>query len=148
MKKIHGKKGMYLIYPTNGTGLVEDYKWEKYLDKYPDVLLKQIRKDLSERLPKLNEKFNYKSKYFGYCVKDEKDKLYIFVQKNDLCILLDISRDYEEEIRSAGFKIRHWHNFQGRNGWLTGWYVPHSTTNVHVVMKHLLRAFAAESFLR
>lgn len=141
MKKTRGKKGMYLIYPDNGKGLVENNKWERYLKKYPDGLIRQIRLKLAERFPDLNEKFNYKSKYFGYRLKDEKDKLYIFTQKKNLCVLLCMSRDYEGEIRRAGFEIRYWHNFQGRHGWLTGWYVPHSTKKVGTVVKWLFRAF-------
>lgn len=141
MKKTRGKKGMYLIYPDNGYGLVEDYKWEAYLNKYSDGLIRQIRLKLAKRLHGLNEKFNYKSKYFGYCLKDEADKLYIFIQKKNLCILLDISRDYEREIRRADFEIRHWHNFQGRRSWLTGWYVPHSTKNVKLIVEWLCKTF-------
>ena len=142
MKKKRGKKGMYLIYPDNGYGLVEDYKWEAYLNKYPDGLIRQIRLKLAKRLHGLNEKFNYKSKYFGYCLKDGADKLYIFIQKKNLCIRVCISRDdYEGKIRRAGFEIRYSHNFQGRAGWLTGWYVPHSTKNINVVVKYLSKAF-------
>ena len=62
MKKKRGKKGIYLIYPDSGYGLVEDYKWEKYLKKYSDKLIRQVRLKLSKRLDGLNEKFNYKSK--------------------------------------------------------------------------------------
>ncbi|MFC1739315.1 hypothetical protein ACFL1G_09745 [Planctomycetota bacterium] len=141
MKKTRGKKGMYLIHPDKGFGLVEDYKWEAYLKKYPDELIRQIRLKLTERLSGLNEKFNHKSRYFGYWFLNGSDKLYIFVQKKNLCILLDISRHYEGEIRRAGFKIRHWHNFQGKADWLTGWYVPYSKTDVNFVVNRLCKAF-------
>jgi len=141
MKMRRGKKGVNLLYPDSGRGLVEDRKWKKYLNKYPDVLLLQIRKDLSKCLPTLNEKFNRQSKYFGYRLKDQKDNAYIFVQKKNLCVLLNISRDHESKLRKAGFKIRYWHNFQGRNGWLTGWYIPHDNTDVKLIVKWFCKAF-------
>ncbi len=141
MKKARGKKGKYLIYPDNRNGLVEDYKWKGYLDKYPDGLIRQIRLKLAERLPGLSEKFNHNSKYFGYRVKDEKDRVYIYVQKKNLVIDLHIKPSYVNELEKEGFIIKPRDNFQGQNGWLTGWKVPQSTTDVDPVVNWLCKAF-------
>jgi hypothetical protein len=140
MKKSRGKKGMYLIYPDNGNGLVEDNKWEGSLYKYPDGLIRQIRLKLKEHLPDLNEKFNRNSKYFGYCVKDDKDRVYIYVQKQKLVIDLDISPDYITALEKYDFSVKQRDNFQKQNDWLTGWQVPHST-DIKKIMKWLLMAF-------
>ena len=101
----------------------------------------------------MSEKFNTSNKppYFGYSVGDGKDKAYIYVQKKNLRIDLDLRRKneidldlrrkYEEEIRNEGFKVNFVNNFQGQDGWLTGWYVPHSTKNINVVVKYLSKVF-------
>jgi hypothetical protein len=62
----------------------------------------------------------------------------------ELCILLDISRDFEGQIRIAGFEICFINNFQGRAGWLTGWRVPHATENIEAVLKWLCAAFRTQ----
>jgi hypothetical protein len=140
MKKSRGKKGMYLIYPDNGIGLVEDNKWEESLYKYPDGLIGQIRLKLKEHLPDLNEKFNSNSRYFGYYVKDDKDRVYIYVQKQRVVIDLDISPDdYIPALENNGFSVKPRKNFQYYNGWLTGWQVPHSI-DIKKITKWLLMA--------
>ncbi len=132
---------MYLIYPDNYQGLVEDHKWGRYLDKYEDELIRQIRLKLTERLSGFNEKFNYNSRYFGYCLKDESDKLYIYVQKKNLRIDLCISRKYERELHNQDYVVKYHNNYQGMTGWLTGWQVPQSTTDADRVVKWLCKAF-------
>jgi len=139
MKGQRGKKGTYVIRAKRG--MLSDTTWRRTLKDYPTSLICLIRERLLKKIPGLTEKFNTHSRYFGYWKGEEKDKAYIFVQKKTLCIHLCISRDYEEEIHRAGFKIRYSHNFQGRVGWLTGWYVPHSTKNINVVVKYLSKAF-------
>ena len=139
MKGQRGKKGTYVILAQRG--LLEETVWKRALQGYPTSLMCSIREKLQKGIPGLNEKFNTHLRYFGYWKGAEKDKAYIFVQKKALCIRLCISRDYEDEIRRDGFEIRYSHNFQGRAGWLTGWRVPQSTTNIQAVMKWLYKAF-------
>ncbi len=141
MKGQRGKKGTYVIRAKRD--LLNDTTWRRTLKDYPTSLICLIRERLLKKIPGLTEKFNTHSRYFGYWKGQQKDKAYIFVQKKTLCIHLFISRDYEGEIRraGAGFEIRYSHNFQGRAGWLTGWYVPHSTKNINVVVRYLSKAF-------
>lgn len=142
MKGQRGKKGKYVIRAKRD--LLSEKNWGPTLKDYPTSLIRKIRERIRNEIPGLNEKFNTHSRYFGYWKGQQKDKAYIFVQKKNLCINLYISRDdYEGEISGAGagFKIRYSHNFQGRAGWLTGWYVPHYTKNINVVVKYLSKAF-------
>jgi hypothetical protein len=139
MKVRRGKKAKYLVCAE--TGLLKDSAWKRTLEGYPTVLVCSIRKELARRIPGLSEKFNRKSRYFGYWTDTDNDRAYIFVQKKNLCILLCISRDFEAEVRKTGFDVRFINNFQGRAGWLTGLYVPHTTKNVGKLMKWLLKAF-------
>ena len=88
MKVQRGKKAKYVKYAEKG--LVKDVVWKKILQSYPTTLIKTIRQRLIAEIPNLNEKFNTKSRYFGYYTKDNEDRLYIYVQREklvvDLCI--------------------------------------------------------------
>jgi hypothetical protein len=139
MKGQRGKKAKYVKYAEKG--LIKDGVWKKILQSYPSTLIKAIRQRLIAEIPNLNEKFNTKSRYFGYYTKDNEDRLYIYVRKEKLRIDLCISRDFEAAIRNDGFIIKYLNNYQGRNGWLTGWHVPQSTTDVKTVLKWLCKAF-------
>lgn len=143
MKKARGKKAKYLV--CSEKGLLKDSAWKRTLRHYPTDLVCSIRKDLARRIPGLSEKFNRRCRYFGYWKGNDKDRLYMFVQKKNLCVLLCIGRKYEKEIRKAGFKVRHINNFQGRAGWLTGWYIPQETKDIKPIMKWLLVAFREDT---
>jgi len=136
MESNPGKKSKYLVCAE--MGLVDDSVWEGPLDNYPTKLIRLIRKQLKEKVPGLTEKFNTNSRYFGYST--GKDRAYIYVQKDRLRIDLDISRDFEANLKEEGFEVHFINNFQGKDGWLTGWRVPH-TTSIERVMKWLLKAF-------
>ena len=130
-------------------GLVKDIVWQKSLKKSLQdrdiAFLCSIRESLNEKISGLTETFNKKSRYFGYWTGTDKDRVYIYIQKEDLRIDLLISRDFEEEIRQEDedFEVHHVNNYQGRakDRWLTGWYVPYSTKNINVVVKYILKAF-------
>jgi hypothetical protein len=139
VKKRRGKKAKYLVYAERG--LLEDNKWRRSLKNCPTELLCRVRRELARRVPGLNEKFNRRCCYFGYWSRDGEDRLYLFVQKKRLSILLRISRDFEKAIHKNGFEVHFINNFQGRAGWLTGFRVLHDTKNVNTVMKWLLKAF-------
>jgi len=135
MKANRGKKPKYLVCAE--MGLVDDSVCEGPLKNYSTDLVCSIREQLMDKVSGLTEKFNTNSRYFGYST--GKDRAYIYVFKRDLRIDLDISRDYEADLKEEGFEVRFTNNFQGRAGWLTGWRVPH-TTNIERVMKWLLKA--------
>ncbi len=135
----NGKKGKYLI--VADTGLLDKPQWSHWLRNYPTELILEIRRQLQQRVPNITEKFNMRSRYFGYHKAGDSDVLYIAIQKRRLCIFLRIDRKYEDELRQQGFTVSHIHNFQGRAGWLTGWQVPHDTEKPEVVVEWLLRAF-------
>jgi hypothetical protein len=139
MKGQRGKKAKYVVYAKKG--LLEENKWRRALKNLPTELVRRIRRELARRVPDLNEKFNLNSRYFGYWRGSDEDRLYIFIQKKRLCILVCISWDFEKQIREKGFEVRFINNFQGRPGWLTGWYVPHDTKDMDTVMKYLCMAF-------
>jgi len=128
-------------------GLVENEVWEKSLKKslqYRDIaFLRSIRESLNEKISGLTEEFNKKSRYFGYWTGTDKDRAYIYVQKKRLRIDLLISRKFEEQIcqEDEDFEVHHVNNYQGRAGWLTGWYVPYSTKNINVVVKYICKDF-------
>ena len=138
-------------------GLLKDKYWRGSLKNYPTDLLCAIRNALEESIPGLAEKFNPTTpglQYFGYKVRDRdvskydfskgcysSAKVKMYVQKKDLRIDLAIDRKYEHELQNAGYRVRYANNFQGRAGWLTGWYVPHATKDIRKVMKWLVMAF-------
>jgi hypothetical protein len=140
MKGQRGKKAKHVVYAEKG--LLEDSKWQRALKNYPTELVCWIRRDLAKNIRGLNEKFNHRSRYFGYWKCDDEDRLYIFVQKKRLQIYLWIDREYEKNVRKDGFEVHFVNNFQGRKGWLTGWQVPHNTENIETVMKWLCMAFS------
>ena len=125
-------------------GLLKDSVWKRALQGYPTSLVCSIRKKLLREIPKVAEKFNTNSRYFGYWTGIDKDRAYIYVQKKGLRIDLCISRKFEIDLRKAGFKVKYVNNYQGRAGWLTGWRVPHSTKNVTLIVKWLCKAFKEE----
>jgi hypothetical protein len=139
VKNRRGKKAKYLVYSTKG--LLEDNKWQRSLKNYPTELLCRIRRELALRVSGLNEKFNRRCRYFGYWRNNAADRLYIFVQKKRLSILLHIKRDFEKAMLKNGFEVHFINNFQGRAGWLTGLQIPHDTKNIGAVTKWLLKAF-------
>jgi hypothetical protein len=122
-------------------GLVKDVVWKKFLQDRDTALLHSIRKLLIKKVSGLTETFNKQSRYFGYWQGTEKDKAYIYVQKKNLRIDLCISREFEDNLKRAGFQVHYVNNYQGRTGWLTGWKVSHSATNVNLVVNWLCKVF-------
>ncbi len=161
-------------FPRAEIGLLEERYWRAPLKKCPIELLCVIRKQLLSAVPRLTEKFNPTTpglRYFGYKVRNRDaakndfskrsygpDKAYIYIQKKNLRIDLDIRKldivsKFEQELRKAkfeqklvkaGYEVRPSNNYQGRAGWLTGWYVPQSTTDVKTVLKWLCKVFEQE----
>ncbi len=144
-------------FPRAKIGLLEERYWRAPLKKYPIELLCVIRKQLLSVVPRLTEKFNPTTpglRYFGYKIRNRdaakndfskcsygSDKAYIYIQKKNLHIDLDIDKKFKQELIKAGYEVRYSNNYQDQRGWLTGWYVPHSTKNIKKVMKWLLMAF-------
>jgi hypothetical protein len=122
-------------------GLFPDTYWRDDLKAYPTELLCRIRQSLLKSIPQLAEKFNASGHYFGYRKGQDKDRVYLYMQKKCLHIDLDISRDNEKAIKEAGFVVNSVKNHQYRVSWLTGWQVPHNTENIETVMKWLCMAF-------
>ncbi len=129
-------------------GLLENEVVKKFLKKYlkdPEIdYICSLRDSLyNKKIHGLTEAFNKKSRYFSYWTGTDEDRVYIYIQKKDLRIDLLISRDFEEEIlqEDEDFEVRHVNNYQGKAGWLTGWYVPYSTKNIKVVIKYISKAF-------
>lgn len=139
MKQKRGKKAKYIIYAT--AGFLENVDWEQTLEDYPTELVCSIRKKLKETVPDLTEKFNYNYPYFGYRQGNGPDKLYLYIQKKSIKIDIQISKEYKKEIEMEGFEIREANNFQAREGWITGWYIPQSTKDITVIMKWLTKPF-------
>ena len=107
-------------------GLLKDSVWEPALLNYPTGLICSIRKRLLSKIPGITEKFNKRSRYFGYWTGTDKDRVYIHVQKKGLRIDLCIDRKFETDLRKAGFEVKFVNSFQGRADWLTGWHVTES----------------------
>lgn len=138
-------------------GLLKDKYWRNSLKDHPIDLLSVVRNALEEAIPGLAEKFNPTTPgllYFGYKVRDRdaakhdfskgcysSAKVKMYIQRKTLRIDLAIDRKFEQEIKNAGYRVKYAHNYQGRAGWLTGWYVPHSTKDIKAVMKWLAVAF-------
>ena len=125
-------------------GLLEDKVWEKYL-KDPEIdYICSLRKSLdNKKIHGLTEAFNKKLRYFSYWTGTDKDRAYIYVQKKGLRIDLCIKnkKKNEKEIRKIeDFKVKFVNNFQGRAGWLTGWYAKYSTKNINLVIEYLSKA--------
>jgi len=139
MKVQRGKKPKYLIRAE--IGLLNDHIWQQTLHNYPTSLVCLIRQKLLKEVPGMTESFNTKSRYFGYWTGNDKDRLYIYVQKNNLRIDLCINREYEKNIKKNSFGVIFVNNFQSQNNWITGWRVPHNTENKEAIMKWLLKAF-------
>lgn len=139
MKGQRGKKGTYVIRAKRG--LLSDTTWRRTLRDYPTSLICLIRERLLKKIPGLTEKFNTKSRYFGYWIGDDKDRIYIYIQKEKLVIDLCIGSNYATALKKQGFKVKPRDNFQGEAGWLTGWQVPQSTTDVNFVVNWLRKAF-------
>jgi len=143
MKENRGKQAKYLVCAEKG--LLKDSVWKRTLKDYPTDLVCSIREQLLKKVPGLTEKFNTNSRYFGYwAATDETDRVYIYVQKKGLRIDLYISTKCEADLRKSGFEVRYVNNFQERAGWLTGWRVPHNTTNIKTVVKWLLKALTED----
>ena len=139
MKKQRGKKSKYLI--RSKSGLLENCIWQLSLQDYNTSLISLIRNELLNRIPGITESFNTNSRYFGYWIGEDKDRLYIYVQKKHLRIDLCIDNRHEKEIVKDGFEVVFANNFQGRDDWVTGWRVPHNTKNIEAVLKWLCYAF-------
>jgi len=123
------------------SGLVDDSVWKRSLKGRPVDLICQIRQKLLDENFNLNEKFNCNSRYFGYCIGQDKDKVFIYVQKKDLRIDLCIGRENEDKLTATGFNVKYVNNYQGRSGWLTGWHVPHNTKDTSTMMRWINKAF-------
>ena len=139
MKGQRGKKGIYVVRANKG--LLSRTHWQPDLHGYPISLISLIREKLQKKQPGITEKFNSNSHYFGYWLGDNKDRVYIYVQKKQLVIDLSISPDFVTAIKRQGFKVKSRDNFQEQNGWLTGWQVPQSTANVDLVINWICKAF-------
>ena len=125
-------------------GLLKDSVWKQALQGYSTFLVSSIRKKLLSEIPKIAEKFNTNSRYFGYWTGTDKDRAYIYVQKKGLRIDLCISREFEIDLRKAGYKVGYVNNFQGRAGWLTGWKIPHSTKDLNFIVQWLCAAMKGD----
>ena len=140
MEEKRGKKAKYIIYAQSGFLLNIDL--EKTLEDYPTELIKSIRKKLNESIPNLTEKYNCNAHYFGYCKNKDADRVYIYLQKKQLRIDLQLDKKYINEIKNNGFEIvRVENNFQDQKGWITGWHVPHSTKDLTIIMNYLTKVF-------
>ena len=124
--------------------LLDDCFFQPELQDYSMKVLDMIRKGLAKAIPKLSEKFNTSSLYFGYNVGEDEDRAYIYVQKQNLVIDIHLEPSYVSELEKEGFVIKPRDNFQGQAGWLTGWKVPDSTEKIEVVMKWLHKAFEGD----
>ena len=133
------KKGKYVTIAN--TGLLSEEYWKPSLKGYPLSLTLEIRKQLRSNIKGIAEKYNRNSRYFGYRQKEGPDAVYIYIQKKGLRIDLRIDREFEDELKRAGFKVKYINNFQGRAGWLTGWKVPHDTKKLKFIMRMLYKAF-------
>jgi hypothetical protein len=144
MKGHRGKKSINVICAKKG--LLGEKVWKPILKRYPTSLVCLIRERLLKKIPDITEKFNRNSRYFGYWVGDDKDRVYIYVQKKQLVIDLYISTDsdFTTVIKERGFKIKPRSNFQGHAGWLTGWQVPQSTTDIDQIADWLCKAFKGD----
>ena len=126
------------------SALLDDCFFQPELQDYSVTLLDAIRKGLTKAIPELSEKFNTSSLYFGYNVGEDEDRAYIYVQKSTLVIdikveLSSVSK-YVSELVKEGFVIKPRVNFQGQAGWLTGWKVPQSVTDIDIVVNWLRKA--------
>jgi len=139
MRVRRGKKPKYLIRAESG--LLDDPIWKLALQGYPTPLICSLRQELLKEVPGITESFNTNSRYFGYWRKDEKDRLYIYVQKKNLRIDLCIDPNNKRDLENKGFKIKRHKNFQDHSGWLTGWQVPHEAEDIKTVMKYLVMSF-------
>jgi len=139
MKGQRGKRAMHVIRAKKG--LLAKTHWQHALYGYPTLLIALIREKLQEKMPGITEKFNSKAHYFGYWLGDDKDRIYIYVQKKKLIIDLCISSDNEIALKQQGFKVKPRDNFQCQQGWLTGWHIPHSAGNHDQIVKWLCKAF-------
>ena len=122
------------------SGVLADEYWLPVLRSYPTEPIRLIRWRLAAEIPTLKEKFNARSRYFGYHVQGDKDRAYVYVQKRDLVIDLCLPPGLSVELRKAGFEVRPRKNFQGNAEWLTGWRVPQSTRDVSTVVSWIRRA--------
>ena len=139
MKGQRGKKGKYVIFAKRG--LINDDIWNPILKNYETSLICKIRKRL-KKINGLTEKFNSNSRYFGYCIEDDKDRVYIYVQKKNIRIDLYISPIFKKDIlrEDKYFTVNYVNNYQGRAQWLTGWHVPHDTKKMSFVIKLVKKA--------
>jgi hypothetical protein len=119
-------------------GLVPVSVWQGVLTEGEGSLVGKIRQGLLKSVPDLAEKFNGgQLKYFGYRRGESSDAVYIYIQKKGLLIDVRIPREFEEDLRRAGFVVEYRENFQGKAGWLTGWHISHDWPNVGEVTKWL-----------
>ncbi len=101
--------------------------WRPFFSSYPSNLinvLNLLRQDLAELTPNLREKFNIKSRYFGYGLHGSSDRVYIYVQRKKLVVDIDISIYQIKKLGEFTISLRN--NYQRRAGWATGWGIPYS----------------------
>ena len=122
-------------------GLLDKTVWRRRLEDYPTDLFLQIQSLLKANVKDLTEKFNHKSRYFGYCKAGHSDVLYIYIQKKRLRIDLKIDQDYEKALRRAGYTVKYVNNYQGRFGWVTGWFISQDCRKVKEIVNYMLKAF-------
>ena len=105
--------------------MVPERNWIPFFSSYPSNLIKVfnlLRKDLEKRTTNIREKFNIKSRYFGYGLEGSSDRVYIYVQRKKLVVDIDIHINQIKKQKEFTFSSRN--NYQGRAGWVTGWEIP------------------------
>lgn len=133
--KTMGKRSSEVVHAE---GLLSEKQLAGLAD-YPPEAWKYIRERLASKFPTLREKFNPGRPYLGYAT-GRSDAAYVYVQKERLLIDLRISADRADEIIAAGFEVKPRDNFQGKQGWLTGLYVPHDSKRLDEVVDLLVEA--------
>lgn len=130
----------YLI--KGDEGLLELNTIKQKLHGYPLGLAIQIRDQLASKIPTLHEKLNVNSKYLGYSNGNQRDVLYVYIQKKQLVLDIKVSKDEAEKLRDQGVRINPRNNYQCRAGWLTGISMPHDSNKLNAVMELALLALA------
>lgn len=108
----------------------------------PLSFVNKLRNELINKFPNLCEKVNTNSYYFGFSVGDNKDAIYIYLQKKKMVIDVDVSRNQEPELIKKGFDIQYRNNFQGQAGWLTGLNLQYNSINYETIRDIAIEALS------
>jgi hypothetical protein len=113
------------------SGLLPDNVWNPYLTDFDALRVSFLRHGLVANVPGLCESFNKKvPRYFGYFKKNERDNLYIYIQKKKLVVDINLNPNFANYLISLGFTVSLRRNLQERDGWLTGWDIPNEIIGV------------------